>query len=260
MVTSGLDRVHDSVDSVTLQVMRLIAYLRVSSAGQLDGYGLDAQERDVRAYARRNGHRIVALHVDGGVSGALDALDRPGLADVLTALRERPLKADGLLVPRLDRLARALTVQEAALALVWREGLEAHAADTGVIPRDDPDDPMRTAMRQMMGVFAELDRRTIVKRLRDGRRAKAATGRKAVGQYAYGFEGQGRGRDRDAAPCDDEQTTVRRVLTLRAAGRSYREIAATLDSEGRRPRRATSWSPMSVRSDQHRPEAASQAR
>ncbi len=30
---------------------------------------------------------------------------------------------------------------------------------------DDPDDPLRTVMRQMVGVFAELERRTVAKRL-----------------------------------------------------------------------------------------------
>ncbi|MCA1702756.1 MAG: recombinase family protein, partial [Actinobacteria bacterium] len=59
---------------------------------------------------------------------------------------------------------------------------------------------MRTALRQMVGVFAELDRRMVVKRLRDGRAAKAGTGRKVTGSYPYGYAGAGQGRDRDAAP------------------------------------------------------------
>jgi hypothetical protein len=31
--------------------------------------------------------------------------------------------------------------------------------------QDDSNDPMRTALRQVVGVFAELDRRMVVKRL-----------------------------------------------------------------------------------------------
>lgn len=225
--------------------MRLVAYLRVSSDGQVDGFGLDIQETAIRAWARAHHHRLVAVYQDV-VSGATDAIDRPGLSAALLAL-EYPPDAEGIVVARLDRLARALTVQEAALAVAWRAGGRVFAADTGEITRDDPDDPMRTAMRQVVGVFAELDRRMVVKRLRDGRAAKAATGRKATGAYAYGTTGAGKGRDRDAVPEAAEQVAVARIVELRRAGASYRQIAASLDTEGLRPRRAAAWSSMAVR-------------
>jgi DNA invertase Pin-like site-specific DNA recombinase len=226
--------------------MRLVAYLRVSSEGQVDGYGLDVQERAVRAWAKAHGHRIVALHTDAGISGATDAADRPGLSAALLAL-QRPPEAEGLVVARLDRLARALTVQEAALAVAWRAGGRVFTADAGEVLRDDPDDPMRTALRQVVGVFAELDRRMVVKRLRDGRKAKADAGRHSTGAYAYGLRGGGKGRQRDAVPDEDERLIVERVGELRSAGDSYRSICATLTSEGFRPRRAVGWSPMVVR-------------
>lgn len=226
--------------------MRLVAYLRISSDSQLDGFGLDVQEHHVRSWARAHGHRLVDVHTDPGVSGATDAVDRPGLSAALLALQQ-PRQAEGLIVARLDRLARALTVQEAALAIVWQAGGRVFTADTGEVLRDDPDDPMRTALRQVVGVFAELDRRMVVKRLRDGRKAKAVTGRKATGSYAYGYQASGKGRERDATPRDDEQRAVSRIVELRRAGESYRAIAATLDAEGLRPRKAAKWSAMAVR-------------
>src|SRR5262245_48052602 len=133
--------------------MRLVAYLRVSSNGQLDGYGFASQRADIRVWARARGHRLVAEHTDA-VTGTLDAPDRPGLSDAIRLVR-RPPQADGIVVARLDRLARQLSTQEAILALVWRDGGRVFTADTGEVLRDDPDDPMRTAMRQMAGVFAE---------------------------------------------------------------------------------------------------------
>ena len=138
-------------------------------------------------------------------------------------------------------------MQEAALAAAWRLGATVFTVDGGEVHEDDPDDPMRTAMRQMRGVFAQLDRSQVVKRLRDGRRAKAASGRKAVGAYAYGYRGHGTGRDRDAFPDATEQAAVRRIVELRQEGTSYRSIATTLDTEGCRPRRAATWSAMVVR-------------
>lgn len=225
--------------------MHLVGYVRVSSDSQVDGFGLVEQERAIRRWSRANGHRVIEVARDEGRSGSLHAEDRPGLSAALDVLH-RP-GVDGMVVARLDRLARSLAVQEAALAVAWRRGASVYAADFGEVLADDPDDPMRAALRQMVGVFAQLDRAQVVKRLRDGRRAKAAAGRHAAGSYPYGFAGVGRGRDRDAAPLEAEQQAVRRILELRSAGQSYRAIAATLDAEGHRPRRAGSWSAAAVR-------------
>jgi DNA invertase Pin-like site-specific DNA recombinase len=226
-------------------LVKLVAYLRVSSEGQVDGYGLDAQRRAVRSWAKAHGHRIVHTCSDEGVSGALEASERPGLSCVLDRLSDGT--AEGLIVARLDRLARSLTVQEATLGLLWRRGATVFSADTGEVHADDPDDPMRTAIRQVMGTFAELDRKMVSKRLRDGRKAKAAAGKKAVGDYAFGYCPTGKGRERDAGLNEKEQAAVARILNLRREGRSYRQIAAELDREGQRPRRADHWSAMAVR-------------
>ncbi len=94
---------------------------------------------------------------------------------------------DVLVVARFDRLARVLTTQEVILAEAWTQGAEVHAADAARVARDDTDDPMRAAMRQTAGVFAQLDRAMTVKLLPDGRRAKAAKGGHASGSYPYGF-------------------------------------------------------------------------
>jgi DNA invertase Pin-like site-specific DNA recombinase len=106
---------------------------------------------------------------------------------------------------------------------------------------------MRTAIRQVMGVFAALDRKMVAKHLRDGRPAKAAAGRKAVGDYPFGYAATGKGRERDAGPVKAEKKAVARIVELRRAGRSYREIAKALDTEGNKPRRAVSWSAAAVR-------------
>jgi DNA invertase Pin-like site-specific DNA recombinase len=238
--------------------MRLVGYARVSSEGQLDGFGLDVQERIIREWAGRYDLRLTTLHRDGAVRGTTDAVERAGLTAALTDLRDG--RADGLIVATLDRLARKLTVQEAILGMAWQHGARVFTADDGECREDDPDDPMRTAIRQMRGVFAQLDRALVVKRLRDGRRAKEAAGRKSCGTYAYGFTGAGKGRERDAVADEAEQLAVRRIIELRQSGASYRVIAETLDCEGFRPRRAVSWNAMTVRAVAQRADAEQGAR
>jgi DNA invertase Pin-like site-specific DNA recombinase len=212
--------------------MRLVAYLRVSTHEQVEhGQGLDIQRAAIKRWAKSNGHRVVAWTTDEGVSGAKKAALRPGLTDALLMLKDK--QAQGLVVRDLDRLAREITVQEAVLAEVWQR-LDAYmfTAVAGEVLRDDPDDPMRTGMRKMVGVFHDLERGMIVKRLRDGRAAKAAKGEHSVGSYPYGWCKTGR------VPA--EQAALDLMLDMRAGGCSTREIAVALNAEGhptkRKPR------------------------
>lgn len=235
--------------------MRLIGYTRVSGATQaVDGLGLDVQEADIRSYAKKHGHRLIGIETDAGLSGSLEAADRPGLSAALLAVDDG--RADGIIAARLDRIARSLMVQEAVLAHAWRAKGKVLTADVGEHLVDDPDDPMRTLIRQVLGAVAELDRKLVTKRLRDGRAAKAALGRHASGPYAYGLHGVGRGRERDAGPEPAEQATVARIMALRASGASYRAICQTLTEEGQQPRRAASWQPMVIRAIVQRNTAA----
>lgn len=221
--------------------MRVVGYVRVSTREQVEhGLGLDVQERSIRQWCRANGHRLVAIHADAGVSGSNGVEDRVGLPLALEAVRDGQTEA--LVVARLDRLARALTVQEATLAAVWRLGGKLFTVDGGEVLPDDPDDPMRTAMRQMVGVFSELERRMVVKRLRDGRRRKAE-----LGGFAYGSPAFGQRADDGALVVDaDEAATLARIRQLHAEGASLRTMAATLTAEGRKPKRSDRWHPQSL--------------
>lgn len=230
--------------------MRVIAYLRVSTVGQVtDGFGLPTQERLVRDWCRREGCRLVRVVSENGRSGTLSDEERPGLFEVLGALRAK--EADAIIVTSLDRLARVLTVQEAVLAKAWTFGGQVFTVDGGEVLRDDPDDPMRTAMRQMAGVFAELDRKLVVKRLRNGKATKAAAGGYIGGAPPLGYRAEAGALVLDP----DEAEVVAVIVGLRRDGASYREICAALDEAGHRPRRGGRWQPMVVRRIVQRVEA-----
>ena len=218
---------------------KAVAYVRVSSQSQLDGYGLATQERDVKRCAKAHDLRLLGVLRDEGVSGSLEAVDRPGLADALALVESR--EAEVLLIPRLDRLARKLTIQEAALAQVWKHGGRVIACDQGEVSRDDPEDPMRTAMRQMVGVFGQLERGMIVARLRRGRLAKRDSDGYAHGRPPYGYQAsQGA-----LVKVPEEQAIIEKVRALRKKGLSLREIGKRLEADGYAPRTGK-WHPTTV--------------
>lgn len=228
--------------------LRLIICRRVSTAGQAtDGYGLDAQEADCRRWNKASaagGHRIVHVVTDGaekGQTGRSTIDEREGLMEAMEWIRDG--RADGILAPNLDRLARQLTVQEAVLSYVWALGGRAFTADHGEHLEDDESDPMRTAMRQMRGVFHQLDRGLIRKRLREGRDTKGQQG-----GYAYGAPRYGQ-RAEDSELVDDSDEARGRALMLRwrdEEGLGVREIVRRANEQGIPSKRGGRWHPSTV--------------
>jgi DNA invertase Pin-like site-specific DNA recombinase len=102
---------------------------------------------------------------------------------------------------------------------------------------------MRTAMRQMVGVFGQLERAMIVARLRRGRQMKASLGGRAVGAAPYGFRPEGG----ELVPRHEEQRAIQVMSNARAAGKSFREVAEVLNQRGLPPRRGQQWHAMTVR-------------
>jgi DNA invertase Pin-like site-specific DNA recombinase len=225
--------------------VKIVGYVRVSTSTQVeDGFGLAIQKTTVRDWCKANGHKLVTILCDEGISGAKELEDRPGLADALGMLRDK--QAQGIVVPRLDRLARDLIVQETVLAEIRRVGGQVFSTSPAEASylTDDPDDPSRKMIRQVLGAVAEYERSMVVLRLRNGRRRKAQMGGYASGAPAFGYEA----RDKTLVVSNEEHETVKRITDLRDSGASLREICSTLESEGRKSKRGSSrWQPMAVK-------------
>lgn len=220
--------------------LRLIAYYRLSTAGQLDGFGAEVYEQMMRKWARTNRHTIVELVSDDAVTGTVDEDDRPALASAIEMVANG--HADGILFPDMTRLARHLQVQESVLAIVWANGGRVFAVDHGEHLPDDDDDPMRTLLRQFVGAVGQFDRTSIAKRLRSGRAAKKAAGGYAGGAPAYGQKAEGG----ELVADDAEAAGLQRAQQLKADGLSLRAIAAALNEEGVPTKRGGQWSASTV--------------
>jgi len=221
--------------------VRLVAYLQVSTDTQAEhGLGLDIQEASCRTWARAHGHRLARVVRDEGASATLT--DRDGLAEALELVAAG--EAGGILVARLDRLARDLVVQEQLLAEVWRLGGEVYSAAGGEADlRDDPDDPSRRLIRQVLGAVPEFQRAMTALRLRRGRRRKAEQGGYAGdGPPPFGW----RARDRALVVDDREAAALERIRQLHGDGLSLRQIIAVLDTEGHAPKRGGRWHPQTL--------------
>jgi hypothetical protein len=72
-----------------------------------------------------------------------------------------------------------------------------------------------------------------------GQAGKAEKGGFTYGAPAIGY----RSEAKELIGDDQEQAALARISELRAAGASLREIAATLEAEGYRPKRSSVWHP-----------------
>ncbi len=218
---------------------KAVAYIRVSTKNQWSKDGPERQRRTIERYAKRNGLTIAKEYCDTFTG---TAEDRPALTELLVYLSTH---RDTIVVTeRLDRLSRTLTTQEAILAKLWQLDCTLHTTDpAGEVQEDDPDDPMRTAMRQIQGAMIQLNRSMALSRMRQGKEVKRARGEYVGGTVGYGHRYDSATRTIIDVP--EEQEAIDLIHKLDAQGMSLRTIAAALTTMGYQPR-GTTWHPQTI--------------
>lgn len=216
---------------------RVVAYLRVSTDGQVDGYGLDAQEAAVRGFCEDIGLTISAVFREEGVSGKRELNERLQLLALNDYAEEHGITI--VVIPALDRLARDLMLQESILREWEKRGWNVLSVKE---PGLTGDDATRRFVRQVFGAVSELEHAMTVARTRSGRIARARSGQPSSGAvplgYAVGYHDGKKIRRIDAPGA----AVVRKIFDLRADGLSLQAIADVLNAEGvKPPGRSKQW-------------------
>jgi site-specific DNA recombinase len=161
------------------EILKVATYTRISTDEDHQPYSLEAQAGRLNAYVTSQGDWELVRAFTDQFSGA--TLKRPGLARALTEARARQF--DLLLVYRVDRLARSVR----GLAQILEELDQAGVAFRSATEPFDTSSPAGRMMVQMLGVFAEFERATIIDRVIAGMERKAARGGWCVGPPPYGY-------------------------------------------------------------------------
>ncbi|TQI75339.1 DNA invertase Pin-like site-specific DNA recombinase [Bosea sp. AK1] len=148
--------------------MRRIGYARVSTYEQ----NLDLQLAALQAAG------CSEVFTDHGVSGA--SFDRPGLADLLTALEP----SDMLVVWRLDRLGRSLVELVRLISELGARQVEFHSLSEAI----DTSSPGGRLLFHLLAAMAEFERSLISERTRAGMAAAQARGKHVGRQPALNAE------------------------------------------------------------------------
>lgn len=206
--------------------MKVVAYYRVSTDKQAaSGLGLEAQQSAVETFCATKGWEIVSSHIDEGVSGKTETLDRPSLVEALTSIHSN--KAEVLVSAKLDRLSRDVVVQrtiEKALDKLNAKFISAAGEGT------DDDSPHSKLVKTILSAVAENEAALISIRTKAALQAAKDRG-VFVGRPPLGFEIDGNGRLRPGS----QFHLVRLVLFMRYREHlSYKEIVERLNKQEER--------------------------
>jgi site-specific DNA recombinase len=212
--------------------MRVATYTRISTDEAHQPYSLSAQDERLGAYIQsQEAWEHTACFTDA-LSGA--TLERPGLHRALSEARAG--RFDILLVYRTDRLARSVR----GLAQVIEDLDACGVAFRSATEPFDTSSAAGRMMVQMLGVFAEFERATIIDRVIAGMERKAAEGGWCGGRVPLGYRAiKGEGR----LVVDGTEAPV--VVAIFEAYVHERlgshAIAAKLNAAGHRSRSGRAW-------------------
>lgn len=144
--------------------MNLIGYVRVSDERE----NPTNQKYNLYEWASRNGHRLLEVYEDIGISGSLPPKSRPGFSKLLENLD----KADGILVASLDRIARSLFELVSIVKEIEQKGKVVLSVREEWLHQLDP--KIRSLILAVLGFAAEMELLFIKERTKEAlRRAKA---------------------------------------------------------------------------------------
>jgi len=208
-----------------------VAYYRVSGKSQIDGDGFHRQADAVKKFSLSFGFEIIHEFQEQAVPGKLDQDSRPAFQEMVSSLLGNGCRT--IIVESMDRFARELRTQEQLIVYLASKGLSLISANTGEnITEAMMGDPMRRALVQMQGVFAELEKNMIISKLKKARSRKKETGGHSEGRYAYGQH----------PAFIEEETTLNIMKNWRSSDWSFQEITERLNALNYKTRYGKPWS------------------
>ncbi len=215
------------------------AYLRVSGQGQIEGHGFDRQLESIKHYAKKHGFEIVRVFQEQGVSGTKGEEHRPAFKEMISEILRNSVQT--IIVESLDRLAREYRIQEQLLIYLVSKDIDLISATTDEnVTEAIQSDPMKKAMVQIQGIFSELDKSLLVRKLRRARERVRKDSGKCEGAKRYGEDSE------------EEQAIIRKIRAYRRnkrgnrKGLTYQEIANRLNEDDIPTKRGKQWSPMQI--------------
>ena len=219
--------------------MRAVAYIRVSSAEQVDGHSLDAQERLFRELCKNRDWEQIFVYREEGKSAHVDSIKkRPVFRQLMEDAGQG--RFDVVVVHTLDRWARNLKVLLDSVALLN----EHNVGLVSISEKLDWSSPEGRLVARTLGSFGEFFSDMLGTHVKKGIDERVLQG-KRLGSIPFGYEScfeKGQLRCEQEHPggvhqVDNETDVIRELFRRYAAGTvTLSSLASSMNSQGFRTR------------------------
>ena len=158
-------------------------YIRVSTAMQVDGYSLEAQNDRLTKYAEFQGMEVVKVYCDAGKSGK-NITGRPEFTQMLQDVADGKDDVNYILVFKLSRFGRNAADVLNSLQYIQDFGVNLICVEDGI---DSSKDSGKLTITVLSAV-AEIERENILVQTMEGRKQKAREGKWNGGIAPFGYE------------------------------------------------------------------------
>lgn len=202
---------------------RAAGYVRVSTQSQAQhGESPQTQQDEITRYCESHGLELLEIFTDLGVSGRKQ--DRPGLKALLDGARRKEF--DIVIVSRMTRFGRS------AKDLLNNLGIldDNHIKFASLKENLDTSTPAGRLLQTVLAGIAEFESEVIKSQMLENRHIRARRGDILIGKPPYGYTWNKEKKCVEENP--QEAEVYRRMVKMYLEGKSYRDIALTLQQDG----------------------------
>lgn len=203
-----------------------VIYARFSSSRQREE-SIEGQVRECKAYAERQGLRIIKIYADRAISGRTDR--RPEFQQMIEDSKAKQFAR--VIVYTFDRFARDSYASAVYKHQLKRNGVRVISAKENV-----DDSPAGVLMERVFEGFAEYYSLELAQKVKRGMRENALKGIWSSGAPPFGYQKDESGR---LVKNPEQVEILQRVFKYAADGRAFIDICRYLNDLGFRPPNST---------------------
>lgn len=218
--------------------IKVVAYIRVSTTMQIEGYSLENQEADIRDYCDRNGYELVKVFSDEGVSDK-NKEDRDEFNHMMEFIVDNGIST--LVIWKASRLSRKFTDFVNIINDLNKLDCKIISVKDGF----DSSKPENKFMMYIQGLIAEMERDNILIQTSAGMYARAKDGycNGGIAPFGYDYDEE----KKELIINKTEAAIVVRIFESFLKGSGYTEIAKEVNSCGFQTKKGNKFSGTSIK-------------
>lgn len=194
---------------------RVVTYLRVSTANQVDNTSIETQREKIKLYCKLNDIQIVEEFKDEAIS-AKHEHTREDYQRLIKFIADKENKIEAIMVYKSDRIHRSLRNLMNMISYLQKLKIDF----ISITEQFDTSTAQGMLFLQMLGSFSEFERKLIAERTKSGRIANHKKELSSGGRPPFGYKME----DKKLVINEEEAEIVKEIFKLRNKGKTLEFI------------------------------------